>query len=160
MELKGRALVLDQILSQVTFVDAFNIGVFLAFTICYVYQFFYIFTVLTRKPPKQEAKKNHRYAVMISARNEIAVIGDLIHSIRMQNYPQELIDIFVIADNCTDDTASVARSAGATDVFERFDKEYIGKGYALDFGYKRSSSATPIAAMKPTLYSTRTTYWT
>ena len=32
----------------------------------------------------------------------------------MQNYPQELIDIFVIADNCTDDTASVARSAGAT----------------------------------------------
>ena len=128
---------LDQILSQVTFVDAFNIGVFLAFTICYVYQFFYIFTVLTRKPPKQEAKKNHRYAVMISARNEIAVIGDLIHSIRMQNYPQELIDIFVIADNCTDDTASVARSAGATDVFERFNKDYIGKGYALDFGYKR-----------------------
>lgn len=128
---------LDQILSQVTFVDAFNIGVFLAFTICYVYQFFYIFTVLTRKPPKQEAKENHRYAVMISARNEIAVIGDLIHSIRMQNYPQELIDIFVIADNCTDDTASVARSAGATDVFERFNKDYIGKGYALDFGYKR-----------------------
>lgn len=127
---------LGQFFSQLTVVDIFNTGVFLAFTLCYVYQFFYIFVVLTKRPPKQEAARDHRYAVLISARNEIAVIGDLIHSIRVQNYPQDLIDIFVIADNCTDDTARVAREAGATDVFERFDKELIGKGYALDFGYR------------------------
>ena len=126
----------DQLFSQLTFVDAFNMGVFLAFTLCYCYQFFYVFVVLIKKPPKQEAKANHRYAVMISARNENQVIADLIHSIRVQNYPQELIDIFVIADNCTDNTAEVARGAGATDVFVRYNKELIGKGYALDYGYK------------------------
>lgn len=126
---------IDQLLSQLTFVDIFNTCVFLAFTICYVYQFFYVFTVLTRKPPVQTAKANHRYAVMISARNENQVIADLLHSIRVQNYPQELIDIFVIADNCTDNTAEVAREAGATDVFVRFNKELIGKGYALDYGW-------------------------
>lgn len=127
----------EQLFSQLTFVDVFNGCVFLAFTICYCYQFFYVLTVLVRKPPKQQAKENHRYAVLISARNENQVIGDLIHSIRVQNYPQELIDIFVIADNCTDNTAEVARNAGATDVFVRYSKELIGKGYALDFGYQR-----------------------
>ena len=91
-------------------------------------------TFFSLKPPELTAKKNHRYAVLISARNENAVIGDLIHSIRVQNYPQELIDIFVIADNCTDNTAAVALVAGAI-VFPRFNKEEIGKGYALDYGF-------------------------
>lgn len=128
---------IEQLLSQVTFVDIFNGCVFLVFTLCYMYQFVYVLAVLTRKPPEQVAHANHRYAVMISARNENQVIADLIHSIRVQNYPQELIDVFVIADNCTDDTADVARRAGATDVFVRYNKELIGKGYALDFGWKR-----------------------
>lgn len=122
-------------LSHVTFVDVFNWSIFLVFSICYIYQFFYVFIVLTRKPPKQEAKANHRYAVMISARNESQVIADLIHSIRVQNYPAELIDIFVIADNCTDNTADIAREAGATDVFERFNDVEKGKGYALNYGW-------------------------
>lgn len=112
----------------------FNFGVFLTFTICYTYQIFYIFVVLTRKPPQKTAAKDHRYAVVISARNESAVIGDLIHSIKVQNYPQELIDIFVIADNCTDNTADVAREAGAF-VFPRFNEKLVGKGYALDYGF-------------------------
>ena len=41
----------DQLFSQLTFVDAFNMGVFLAFTLCYCYQFFYVFVVLIKKPP-------------------------------------------------------------------------------------------------------------
>ncbi|MGI6046139.1 MAG: glycosyltransferase family 2 protein [Eggerthellaceae bacterium] len=130
---------IDQILSQLSFVDIFNICVFLAFTICYTYQLYYIFQVLTHKSKTLTAKKNHRYAVVISARNESAVIGDLLHSIHMQNYPQELIDVFVIADNCTDNTADVARAAGAT-VFTRFNTEYVGKGYALDYGFKQIRS--------------------
>lgn len=125
----------EQMLSHMTFVDVFNWSVLLVFSICYIYQFYYVFVVLTRKPPLQEAKTNHKYAVMISARNESQVIGDLIHSIRVQNYPQELISIFVIADNCTDNTAEIARNAGATEVYERFNDEEVGKGYALNYGW-------------------------
>lgn len=125
---------LDQFFSQVSFVDIFNFCVFLAFTICYTYQLYYVFVVLTRKPKQLVAKKNHKFAVVISARNESAVIGQLIHSIKVQNYPSELIDVFVIADNCTDNTADVAREAGAT-VFPRFNSEQVGKGYALDYGF-------------------------
>lgn len=126
---------LNQILADVSFVDVFNFSVFLTFTICYTYQLYYVFVVLTRPAPKHTAKQNHRFAVMIAARNESAVISDLINSIKCQNYPTELIDVFVIADNCTDNTAQVARDAGAT-VFERFNDKLVGKGYALDFGYK------------------------
>lgn len=125
----------DQFFSQISFIDIFNFCVFLTFTCCYTYQIFYVFVSLTRKPEKRVAKKNHRYAVMISARNESAVISDLIHSIKVQNYPQSLIDVFVIADNCTDNTADVAKEAGAV-VFKRFNDKEVGKGYALDYGYQ------------------------
>ena len=130
--------VFDTVASQVSalsFVDIFNFCVFLAFTICYTYQLFYVLVVLTRRAPKKVARANHRYAVMVAARNEETVIADLIHSIKVQNYPAELIDIFVIADNCTDNTADVAREAGAI-VFPRSNDKLVGKGYALDYGLK------------------------
>lgn len=84
----------------------------------------------TRKFPP--AKKNHKYAVLIAARNEAAVIGNLIDSIRKQDYPSELVDIFVVADNCTDNTAEIARKYGAV-CYERFDEAHRTKGYALQF---------------------------
>ena len=125
----------DQFFSQISFVDVFNFSVFLVFTLCYTYQLLYVFEVLTHRPKKLKAKKNHRFAVVIAARNEREVIGNLIHSINVQNYPQELIDVFVVADNCTDDTADVAREAGAT-VFKRFNDKEVGKGYALDYAFQ------------------------
>ena len=77
----------------------------------------------------------HKYAVIIAARNEELVIGQLIKSIKNQKYPEKLIDIFVVADNCTDNTAQAAEQAGAI-VRERFNKAQIGKGYALDYMIK------------------------
>ncbi|MEE1049427.1 MAG: glycosyltransferase family 2 protein, partial [Clostridia bacterium] len=109
-----------------------NFIISVVFTLCYAYQFFYIFVGLLKKPKEYSAKTQHRYAVVVSARNESSVIGNLIRSIRNQKYPEELVDIFVIADNCTDNTAEVAREAGAI-VYERFNKELVGKGYALDW---------------------------
>jgi cellulose synthase/poly-beta-1,6-N-acetylglucosamine synthase-like glycosyltransferase len=132
--LRSLFILFEQFFSQLSFVDAFNFCVFILFTACYAYQIFYIFVVLFNKPQKQTAKKNHKYAVMISARNEEAVIANLIQSIRAQNYPQELIDIFVVADNCTDNTEQAAREAGAT-VFTRNDKKKIGKGHGLNLAY-------------------------
>lgn len=80
----------------------------------------------------ETAKKQHKYGVLIAARNEETVIGNLIESIRAQDYPQELVDIFVVADNCTDKTAEVARQHGAI-CYERFDEEHKTKGYALQY---------------------------
>lgn len=78
----------------------------------------------------------HKYAVLIAARNEEAVISHLIESINRQTYPSDLIKIFVIADNCTDNTAALAKASGA-EVWERFNRHLIGKGYAIDFLLER-----------------------
>lgn len=69
---------------------------------------------------------------LVPAHNEAAVVGNLIESLKNQNYPKELLDIYVIADNCTDNTAQIARDAGAI-VYERFDSEKKTKGYAMQW---------------------------
>ena len=80
----------------------------------------------------KEAKQNHKYAILVAARNEETVIGNLIDSINQQDYPRELVTVFVVADNCTDNTAKIARELGAI-CYERFDSEHRTKGYALQF---------------------------
>lgn len=72
-----------------------------------------------------------KYAVVIAARNEEAVIPKLLDSIAAQDYPQSLT-VFVVADNCSDGTASACREKGAV-VYERFDTEHVRKGYAMEF---------------------------
>ena len=103
----------------------------IVFFICYAYQFIYIPVVWFRRTHAQKAPQPHRFAIMICARNEQAVIADLITSIRRQTYDASLIKIFVLADNCTDDTAGIAQAAGAV-VYERFNQLKKGKGYALE----------------------------
>ena len=78
----------------------------------------------------------HRFGFVIAARNEENVIANLIESIRQQNYPSDMIDVFVVADNCTDKTADVAREAG-TVVYERFNDEQVGKSYALNYLFNK-----------------------
>ena len=92
--------------------------------------------LLSRKRPAPRPVRLRRYAVLISARNEAGVIGELIGSLKKQNYPKQLLDIYVVADNCTDATADVARRSGAK-VYPRFNRVEVGKGYALDFLLKK-----------------------
>ena len=54
-----------------------------------------------------------RFAVIVAARNEEAVIGNLVASILSQNYPAALRDVFVAPNNCTDNTEAAAAAAGA-----------------------------------------------
>lgn len=87
------------------------------FTVCYFYQFVYIpvpWLFGKRKKKKSGAGKApvHDFAVLICARNEAAVIGDLVDSLCAQDYPQDRLHVFVMADNCTDNTAEIA--AGIT----------------------------------------------
>ncbi len=109
-----------------------NYIISVSFTVCYAYQFLYmILPLFIRKKPVARTPKN-RYGVLICARNEEAVIHNLLNSLKAQDYPAELFDVFVLADNCTDRTAEIARNCGA-EVFVRHDRNRIGKGFALDF---------------------------
>ena len=76
--------------------------------------------------------KKHKFMAIIPAHNEETVVGNLVESLKKQNYPKECYDIYVIADNCTDNTAKIAKEAGAI-VYERFDNTKKTKGYALDW---------------------------
>ncbi|KJR99763.1 MAG: hypothetical protein VR68_08380 [Peptococcaceae bacterium BRH_c4a] len=84
---------------------------------------------------KHEERKDYtpvkRFALLTAAHNEEAVIRYHIESLRKLNYPAELYDIYIIADNCTDQTAEVARREGVN-VFERF-STLRGKGFALEW---------------------------
>lgn len=105
---------------------------FTLFNICYLYQYVYILITWFGKRRIKRNNQKNRFSVLICARNEERVIANCIESIFAQNYPRELIKVYVAADNCTDKTAECARKAGAT-VYERFNKKDIGKGYALEF---------------------------
>lgn len=116
---------------------AFNTIVGVVFTLCFLYQVVYFFVGLFHGEVKIDpAKKQHSYAFFIAAHNEEAVIANLVKSIKDQDYPSELIDIFVVADACTDNTAQVARDAGAI-VYERNDLSRKGKSWVMDYGFDR-----------------------
>ena len=94
---------------MLSFINNLNLVVFIFFTVIYFYRGIYVLIGLLSKRERKQLilpKKLHKYAVVIAARNEQAVIGELIRSIRNQNYPRDLIDIFVVADNCTDNVVA------------------------------------------------------
>lgn len=115
----------------------FNTIVGLVFSVCFLYQVVFFFIGLIRGQVKiPSAKKQHTYAFFIAAHNEEAVIANLVKSIKDQDYPSELIDVFVVADACTDNTAQAAREAGAI-VYERNDLSRKGKSWVMDYGFDR-----------------------
>ncbi|MEG3846404.1 glycosyltransferase family 2 protein [Microcoleus sp. herbarium19] len=81
-----------------------------------------------------------KVAVLIPAYNEAAGIAATISTVLPQLAPQDRL--LVIADNCTDATAEIARNCGASAI-ERQDTERKGKGYALDFGLRSIASDPP-----------------
>ena len=118
-----------------------NFCVATLFTLCYAYQFFYLIVGCIKKPKSfPDTKRTNRYAILIAARNESVVLPHLIDSIHNQSYPQELIDTYVVADNCTDDTAKIAKDMGAI-VYERFSEKHVGKGFALKLALRNIFSS-------------------
>lgn len=110
------------------------IGTVLTVMLFYKKAYILIGLFFTRKFKK--AKQDHKYAIVVAARNEECVIGNLLESIKKQDYPKELLTVFVVADNCTDKTAEIVRRKGAV-CYERFDNEHRTKGYALQFLFER-----------------------
>ncbi len=111
----------------------FYFSLILQFFIVSTCIYFFIITIVGWNS-KNRSEKGHpptkRFAVVVAAHNEELVIENIVKNLSSLKYPKELYDIFVIADNCTDNTAQIARTAGAF-VYERFNKVDIGKGYAL-----------------------------
>ncbi len=77
-------------------------------------------------------------AVVIPAHNEARHIGRTLEYLKRSNYFQEQVHVYVIADNCDDNTADIARAAGAT-VFKRYDPDNRGKGQALDWCFREQT---------------------
>ena len=102
-------------------------------TIFWLYQIIISATSLIRLKEKPLLKnKNHKFMAIIPAHNEASVVANLIESLKKQDYDKNLLDIYVIADNCTDNTAEIARKAGAI-VYERFDETKKTKGFAMQW---------------------------
>jgi cellulose synthase/poly-beta-1,6-N-acetylglucosamine synthase-like glycosyltransferase len=102
-------------------------------TIFWLYQFIVSICSLVKLKDKPIIEdKQNRFMAIIPAHNEESVIKNLIDSLKKQDYPKDLYDIYVIADNCTDKTAQIAKEAGAI-VYERFDEQHKTKGYALNW---------------------------
>jgi hypothetical protein len=74
-----------------------------------------------------------RFAVLVPAHDEEALIETVLASLRALDYPREAYAVYLVADNCTDRTAELARAAGGVHVLERVDATRRGKGYALNW---------------------------
>ena len=85
-------------------------------------------------------KPRHRFAVVIPAHNEEGVIAGSLGSILSVDYPRNMFDVYVVADNCTDRTAAISRDAGAL-VLERIDKTLRGKQHALKWAFEQINLA-------------------
>ena len=78
------------------------------FSIMLAYKTVYIIIGLLFTRKFKPAKNKHKYAILIAARNEEKVIGNLLESINKQDYDMKKVTTFVVADNCTDNTKKIA----------------------------------------------------
>jgi cellulose synthase/poly-beta-1,6-N-acetylglucosamine synthase-like glycosyltransferase len=77
-----------------------------------------------------------RLLFLVPAHDESLLIGRCVRSLLSQTYPKDLLRVVIVADNCTDDTAALARAAGAT-TMERSDPGRGGKGFAIEWALSR-----------------------
>lgn len=81
-----------------------------------------------------ETTKNRKFAIIVPAHDEAKIIAKTIYSLSALIYPKQLYDVFIVADNCTDETATLAQNLGVN-VLERTHKTKKGKGYALRWAF-------------------------
>ena len=113
--------------------------VLLILLVCSLLPLSYLYLLLLASLRKLKAVNNPsnlRYAVAIPAHNEEGVIEETIRAIRAVDYPAQLVDIYLVADHCEDQTAAIARRTGAM-VYERMEPERDGKGPALAWLFER-----------------------
>lgn len=94
--------------------------------------------------PRQKSRKAapaRTFAILIPARDEESVITQCLSSLQLQDYPSEQFEVCVVADNCVDGTADLAREGGAL-TFEHFSETKQTKGYALRFLFEQLNKSS------------------
>ena len=130
MDESGNMIIVLRILRVVSWVLLGIVGLY------YLWIFFNdIVGLFIEKKKKYPAAKAKKAAVIICARNEESVIGSTLDSLNAQDYPKDLMQVFVVAHNCTDRTEEVAREKGAT-VLVRNAPEEKTKGDALKYAIR------------------------
>ena len=108
-----------------------HIGLFIIFGLPLLYlAFLSLAALFVRLRTSFNAATQRRFAIVVPAHNEEIAIAKTVGSLVSIEYPRALFDVLVVADNCTDTTAALARAGGA-EVLERTDAVQRGKGYAL-----------------------------
>lgn len=95
-------------------------------------------------PARTRGDDRLRFLVVIPAHDEEAGIEATLASLQRLEYPQDSVELIVVADNCRDATASLASNMGAT-VWERIDPSRPGKGSALAWALERAWRERPLA---------------
>lgn len=109
--------------------------IFTVFSLLMIHFIFFSIVGLFTYKKFPKAKTQHKYGIIIPARNEEKVVGNLIKSVYKNNYPQDKLHVFVIAHNCTDKTAEISRELGAT-VYEYNNPNECTMGYAFRHLFK------------------------
>lgn len=119
-------MLIELILAALAIPATFSCGYLLILT---------LLSAANRIPPA--SSRRLRFDVIVPAHNEESGIARTVASLRNVDWPTDGFRVIVVADNCTDETAVIARNAGAR-VLERHDTSLRGKGYALTFGFASS----------------------
>lgn len=114
------------------FLDIIMIPIQVVIVFFTLYYFILAIFGLMRKREKITVPPKNTFAAVICAHNEEQVVGELIENLKELHYPRELYDIYVVADNCSDNTGKICEARGAI-VYTRVNKEQVGKGYAMDW---------------------------
>jgi|GEM_PF-929663 len=93
-----------------------------------------------------ESVPAHTFAVLIPAHNEETVLSATLRSVLAQDYPPEMMRVYVVADNCTDRTADIAADAEVI-CLVRNDSTRLGKGFAVEFGLRAVLADGPDAVL-------------
>ncbi len=112
----------------------FIAGAALSLAYCWVFAIFGL--AKQKQTQRTHVGKRHTFIILIPAHNEEVVLGNTIESLKKLDYPQDKYQVIVVADNCTDETARIAREHGA-ECLIRNDPRNKGKGQALSWAFEK-----------------------
>ncbi|OPZ94864.1 MAG: Beta-monoglucosyldiacylglycerol synthase [Firmicutes bacterium ADurb.Bin419] len=124
------------LLNNVVYTTTQLIQVIIFIAGCYFFGISFLGWIKRKENDPKSYAPQKKFALIIAAHNEEKVIGHVIESLHRQNYPKELYDVYVIADNCSDNTAQIAADHGAL-VYKRANTDLRGKGHALEWMFAK-----------------------